>query len=117
MAPGIQISGVHWSGFTGDAMKVAKLLVKLKFKEESTNSIIGNGLDSGEELQHLDDNMCKSFIQNFHKSGAVQDGVVLSTMVEVFLKFLVWGLKRMKSVSRTIDVDTIYIEWCRSMNN
>ena len=54
----------HWSEFTGDALKVDKLLVKLRFTEESAKSIVGYGLDSGEELEHLYDNMCKSFVKN-----------------------------------------------------
>ena len=39
---------MHWSVFTGDALKVAELLVKLRFTEEAIKSIVGDGLDSGE---------------------------------------------------------------------
>ena len=52
--PGV---GVHWSIFTGEALKVAKILMKLKFTEEDAKSIIGNGLEISEELEHLDDGM------------------------------------------------------------
>ena len=62
MAHGIRGSGSHWSGFTGDALKVAKLLVKLKFAEETINFIVVDGLDSVEELEPLDNYMCKSFV-------------------------------------------------------
>ena len=40
---------------------MAELLVKLRFTEEAAKSIVGIGLDSGEELDHLDDNMRNSF--------------------------------------------------------
>ena len=63
MATGTQGAGAHWSGFTGDALKVAELLVKLKFTEAVTNSIVGNGIDIGEEIEHLDDDMCNIFSQ------------------------------------------------------
>ena len=107
----------HWSEFTGDALKVDKLLVKLRFTEESAKSIVGYGLDSGEELEHLYDNMCKSFVKTVHKPSADQKGVVVSTMAEVFLGLLVRVMQHMKRVSRTIDIDTTNIEWCRVMNN
>ena len=48
MDPGTQVSGVHWSIFTGDAFKVAKLLVKFKFTEESENSIVVDDLNCEE---------------------------------------------------------------------
>ena len=38
-------------------------------------------------------------------------------MDEFFLKLLIWGMQQMKRVYRTIDVNTIYIDWCRGMNN
>ena len=79
---------------------MAKILVKLKFSEESTKSIVGYGINSGEEIEHLDDDMCKSFPQNFHKPGADQKGVVVSTMAEVFLKLLVWELQQSCSSPR-----------------
>ena len=71
MAPGIK-GEMNWSGFTADALKVAELLVKLRFTEEAAKSIVGNGLCSGEELEHLDDDMCNSFVQNFRKPSADQ---------------------------------------------
>ena len=89
MATGTQGAGAHWSGFTGDALKVAELLVKLKFTEAVTNSIVGNGIDIGEEIEHLDDDMCNIFSPNFHNTGAIQYGVAVSMMAEVFLKILV----------------------------
>ena len=45
MDPVTRGSGVHWSGFTGDALKMAKLLAKSKFTEEVAKSIVGYGLD------------------------------------------------------------------------
>ena len=47
MAPGTQGSGAHWSVFTGDVLKVADILVKLKFTEEAVKSIVSDGLGSG----------------------------------------------------------------------
>ena len=38
-------------------------------------------------------------------------------MAEVFLGLLVRVMQNMKRVSRTIDIDTTNIEWCRVMNN
>ena len=109
MAPGRTQGTMHWSSFTGNALKVAELLVKLWFIEEEGNSIVGDVLDSGEELKHLNDDMCKSFFQNYCKPGADQKGVVIFTMAKIFLK-LVWEIQHMKRVSRTIDIDTITIE-------
>ena len=71
MAPG-QRGEMHWSGFTGDAFKVCELLVKLRLIEESAKSIVGDGLNSGDELEHLDHDMCKSFSQNLLKPDADQ---------------------------------------------
>ena len=81
---------------------MAELLVKLRFTEEAAKSIIVIGLDSGEELDHLDDNMRNSLSQNCRKPGADQNIVVVSTMAQLFLKLLVWGLQHMKRVSKTI---------------
>ena len=36
---------------------MAELLVKWRFTEEAAKSIVGIGLDSGDELDHLDDDM------------------------------------------------------------
>ena len=115
MDPGTQ-GAAHWSGFTGVALKVAELLVKLIFKEEAVKSIVGDGLNSGEEFKHLVDDMCKIFFQNSRKSGADQKGVVVSTVAKVSLKLLVWVLQHIMCIYRTIDIDTIDIEWCRDMN-
>ena len=60
MDPVIQ-GATHWSVFAGDALGVAELLLKLRFTEEAAKSIVGDGLDSGEELEHLDDYMCNIF--------------------------------------------------------
>ena len=60
MDTGIQ-RATHWSGFTGDALKVSELLVKLGYTEKSAKSIFGNSLDSGEKIENLDEDMCKSF--------------------------------------------------------
>ena len=81
---------------------MAELLVKLRFTEEAAKYIIVIGLDSGEELDHLDDNMGNSLSQNCRKPGADQNIVVVSTMAQLFLKLLVWGLQHMKRVSKTI---------------
>ena len=102
---------------TGDALKVAKLLVKFRFTEEAWKSIVGSGVNSKEELEKLDDDMCKIFVQNFRKPGSDQKGVVVSMMAQVFLKLLVWRLQHMKCVSRIIVIDAIDIEWCRVMND
>ena len=116
MDPGTQ-GAAHWSGFTGVALKVAELLVKLIFKEEAVKSIVGDGLNSGEEFKHLVDDMCKNFFQSFRKSGADQKGVVVSTVAKFSLKLLVWVLQHIMCIYRTIDIDTIDIEWCRDMND
>ena len=63
-------------------MKLAKLLVKFKLTEEATKSIIVNGIDRGEEIEHLDEKMCNSFFQECRKPGADQKGVVVSMMSE-----------------------------------
>ena len=47
MYPGTRGARVKRYGFTGDALKVDTLFVKLKFIEEATNSIAGDGLNSG----------------------------------------------------------------------
>ena len=116
MAPGTR-GATHCPGFTNEALKVVKLLAKLNFTEEDAKSIVGDGFDSREELENLDDNMCKSFIQNCRKPVADHKVVVTSNMAEVFLKLLVWGLHHMKHVSRNIDINTIVIEWCHGMND
>ena len=108
---------MHWSGFTGDSLKVAEILVKLRFPEEITKYIVGDGLDSWEKLEHLDVNMCNSLIQKYRQPGADHKGVAVSMMAEVFLKILVWGLEHINFVSRKIYFDTIDIEWCCYMNN
>ena len=36
--------------------------------------------------------------------------------LEFFFKLLVWGMQHTKRVSRTIGINTIYIEWCRGMD-
>ena len=116
MSPVTRGAGAQWSGYTSDALKKAKLLVKLKFTEEASKSIVGNIIDSREELENLDDDMCKSFLQSCRNPGDEQKGVAIYTMSEVFLKILVWGLQHMKRVFRNIDINTIEIEWFRGMN-
>ena len=116
MDPGTRVA-TQWSGFTGEAFKLSELLVKLRFAEEAANSIVVDGLNSGEELEHLDDDMCNIFFQNFRKPGSDQKGVVVSMMDQVSLKLLVWRLQHMKCVSRIIVIDAIDIEWCRVMND
>ena len=106
----------YWSGFTVDALKVYELLVKLRYTEKYAKYIVGDGLDSGEKLEYLDNYMCNSFVKNCCNPGADQKGVVVSTMDEVFLKLFVWGMQHTKDVSRTIDIDIIVIEWSRGMN-
>ena len=108
MASGTWVE-IHWSGFTGDALKADKLLVKLRFTEEAAKSTVGDDLYSGEEIEHLDDDMWNSFVQKCRKTRAEQKRVVLYMMAEVFLKLLVWILQYMKRVSRKIDIDTIDI--------
>ena len=103
MDPGTQ-EATHCSGLTGDAMKLAELLVKLKFIEESAKSVVVNGLDSGEELEDLADYMCKIFVQNCRKPSSDQKEVVVSTMTDIFLKILVWRLQHMTHVSGTINI-------------
>ena len=61
-------------------MEVDKLLVKLNFTKEAEKSIFGHDLDSGGELENLDDEMCKSFVQNCYKPSSDQKGVIVSTM-------------------------------------
>ena len=89
--------------------------MKLKFTEKAAKSIVRNGLNRGEELEHLDEETCNIFFQNFRKPSADQNGVVISTMAEVFLKILVWGMKHIRRVSRKIDIETTSIDWCLSM--
>ena len=66
-----------------------EILAKSKFTEEAAKSIVGDGINRGEDLEHLDYDMFKSFVQNFCKPSYIQDGVVVSTMAEVFLKLLI----------------------------
>ena len=108
---------MHWYGFSGDAFKVAELLDKLKFTEESAKYIVVDGLDSLEELEHLDNYMCNTFVQNWRKNGSKKKGVGVSTMADVFLEISVWGMQHMKRFSRIIDIYTIEIEWCHSIND
>ena len=91
-------------------MKVAKLLVKLKFTKEASKPTVGNGLNIREDLEHLYDEMYKSFFQNVCKPGDGQKGVAISTMADIFSKLLVRGLHNMNRVSRKIDIETISIE-------
>ena len=117
MDPGTQGKRAHWSSFNGNTKKVAKILAKLKFTQEAAKSIVGDGLNIGEELEQLDDNICKIFLQNYCNPSAGQYRVVISMVDEVFLKFLIWGLQHMKCVSRTIGIVRIDIQWCHGTNN
>ena len=89
MAPETWGAGAHYSGFTGDTLKLAKLLVKLKFTKEAAKPTVGNGLNIREDLEHLYDEMYKSFFQNVCKPGDGQKGVAISTMADIFLKILI----------------------------
>ena len=81
--------GAQWYSFTGDALKVDKLLVKFKFTEEAKKYIFEYGLYSGEKLDHLDEDMRKSFVQKSRKPNADQKGMVVSITAEVLLKLLI----------------------------
>ena len=50
MDPGTRGAGVHWFGFTGDTLKLAKISVKLKFTEEAAKSIVEDVLYSKDYL-------------------------------------------------------------------
>ena len=84
MAPETRGAGAHYYGFTGDALKLAKLLVKLKFTKEAAKPTVGNRLNIREDLEHLYDEMYKSFFQNGCKPGDGQKGVAISTMADIF---------------------------------
>ena len=60
MPPGTRGSWDQWYEFTSYALKVTKILARLKFIEEYKKSIVVDGLNRGDELEHLDDDMCKS---------------------------------------------------------
>ena len=106
-----------WTGITDgtESHKLCLLLHRLKFTQAAAKYIIADGFDEQEEFEILTDDQVHNLISNCRKPGGGEDGTIVSTGAENYLKLFVWGLKHQLRISRTVDLDGIDTDWCRSM--
>ena len=91
------------------------LLHRLKFSQAAAKHIVTNDYNELEEFAVLTDSQVHGLVANCRKLGGGTDGIIVPTGAENYLKLFVWGAMHYARISRTIVLEDVDTDWCRSL--